>query len=340
MLLDIREVSIGTAQMLVDSVSMHVAEGESVGIVGESGSGKSLTTRAVFGLLPTGVRQTHGSVLVRDRDVSAMNDAQLRELRGPTVGYVPQDPLTALNPLLTVGEQITEVLRVHRPRSWWPVADAAEILAGIGIRRRRTRREILQRATHMLDEVGITNASERARQYPGAFSGGMRQRAVIAAAIALRPPLIVADEPTTALDATVERAVLDLIGELRQHLGMALLLVSHDLDVIRWSCDRAYVMYQGRVAESGPVSELFATPRHPYTAMLLASSRLTINTAAPAEPVTAIARDPQSGRVIGCPFVARCPRALDQCLTVQPKAASAGREHDYWCHNPIQLGQA
>ena len=259
MLLDIREVTIASTRVHVDRVSMQVSEGESVGIVGESGSGKSLTTRAIFGLLPSGVRQTHGSVLVRDREVSAMKKAQLRELRGSTVGYIPQDPLAALNPLLTVGEQITEVLRMHRPGRSRLAADTAEILAGIGIRRPRTRREIVQ-AAQMLDEVGITNAAERARQYPGSFSGGMRQRAVIAAAIALRPPLVVADEPTTALDATVERAVLDLIGDLRRQLGMALLMVSHDLDVIRWSCDRAYVMYQGRVVESGPVTDLFVRP--------------------------------------------------------------------------------
>jgi peptide/nickel transport system ATP-binding protein len=337
-LLDIRDLTVASTRMLVDGVSMQVSDGESVGIVGESGSGKSLTTRAIFGLLPSGVRQTHGSVLVRDRDVSTMTNAQLREVRGPTVGYIPQDPLAALNPLLPVGEQITEVLRVHRSGRSRLLADTAEILAGIGIRRPRTRREIMQRAVQMLDEVGISNPAERARQYPGSFSGGMRQRAVIAAAIALRPPLVVADEPTTALDATVERAVLDLIGDLRQQLGMALLIVSHDLDVVRWSCDRAYVMYQGRVMESAPVSDLFAAPRHPYTAMLLASSRLTVTN--DAEPVATITREQRTGPMIGCPFVSRCPRALDRCRTIRPEASSDAPQHDYWCHNPIPTGLA
>ena len=332
MLLDIRGVTIASEdRILVDGVSMEVGEGESVGVVGESGSGKSLTTRAIFGLLPSGVHQTHGSVRVRDRDVGTMKREELRELRGVTVGYVPQDPLTALNPLLTVGEQVTEVLRVHAADRSGVLADTAEILAGIGIRRPRRRREIMQQAAQMLEGVGIANARERARQYPGTFSGGMRQRAVIAAAIALRPPLVVADEPTTALDATVERAILDLLGELRRELGMALLLVSHDLDVIRWSCDRAYVMYEGHVVETASVQDLFVAPRHPYTEMLLASSQLAITDST--VRTARVARE-RGRRGVGCPFAPRCPRVLDRCWTTRPLGAIAGRAHEYWCHNP------
>jgi oligopeptide/dipeptide ABC transporter ATP-binding protein len=330
MVLAVRDLTVRAGgREVVDGVSLRVGEGESVGIVGESGSGKSLTARAVLDLLPPGVGRTGGSVVFRDRELTGLAEPALRRLRGPEIGYVPQDPLASLDPLLTVGEQLTEVLRVHRPGRRGPASDAVEILAGFGIRRRRGR--MFAQAAELLEQVGIDRPRERARQYPGDFSGGMRQRAVIAAAIALKPALMVADEPTTALDATVERGVLDLLRRLREDIGMALLLVSHDLDVIAWTCERAYVFYRGQVMETGPVGALIEAPRHPYTAALIESSGL-LKAGETRQRTTARERVAEPGA--GCPFAPRCPRALPVCADVRPGAAGAGPDHEFWCHNP------
>jgi oligopeptide/dipeptide ABC transporter ATP-binding protein len=335
-LLDIRDLTItGRGRAVVQDVSITVGQNESVGIVGESGSGKTMTTRAVLQLLPPGVRQAGGTVSFRQRDIARLGKSELRRLRGRDIGYVPQDPFASLDPLLTVGEQITEVVRAHAPGRARLLAGIVEIAAGIGLRRRR--RQMFEQAASMLEQVGITEAYERARQYPGTFSGGMRQRAVIAAAIVLRPALLIADEPTTALDATIERGVLDLLRELRRNQGMSLLLVSHDLDVIAWSCDRAYVMYQGRVMESAPVAALLRDPRHPYTAALVSSSRLVKTGGAPRAGIEDREYPVPPGA--GCPFAPRCPRVQPQCPAVAPPRSSAGRDHEYWCHNPNGVGE-
>jgi peptide/nickel transport system ATP-binding protein len=331
-LLDVRDLTMtGRGRAVVNHASIAVDENESVGIVGESGSGKSLTTRAVLRLLPPGVRQTAGTITYGPSDVTRLSRSGLRGLRGRDIGYVPQDPLASLDPLLTVGEQVTEVLRAHAAPRWRLGADFAEIAAGMGLRPRR--RQMFARAASMLEQVGITDAAERARQYPGAFSGGMRQRAVIAAAIALEPALLIADEPTTALDATIERGVLDLLKDLRRRRGMSLLLVSHDLDVIAWSCDRAYVMYQGRVMESAPVPVLLSQPRHPYTAALISSSRLVKTGGAAHVPVTGTERP--AAAADGCPFAPRCPRVQPACRDAFPARQQAAPGHDFWCHNPV-----
>lgn len=335
-LLDIQGLTMaGRAETVVQDVSIAVGEDESVGIVGESGAGKSLTTRAVLRLLPPGVRQRAGTITFGGRDVSRMSKSELRGLRGRDIGYVPQDPLTSLDPLLPVGEQITEVLRAHSSVRFRVLADLAEIGAGLGLR--RGRRKLYEQAAAMLEQVGIPEPYERAHQYPGTFSGGMRQRAVIAAAIALQPKLLIADEATTALDATIERGVLDLLRGLRRSRGMSLLLVSHDLDVIAWSCDRAYVMYQGRVMESAPVDSLLGEPRHPYTAALVSSSRL-VKTGGPGAAVSDRASSMLSAS--GCPFAPRCPRVQAICRTEFPQRQATGSQQEYWCHNPIPTARA
>ena len=337
MLLDIRNLTI-TAQgtPVVRDVSITVGQDEAVGIVGESGSGKTLTTRAVPKLLPPGTQRTAGTIAFNSKEIGSLRKRDLRQLRGQDIGYIPQDPLASLNPLLPVGEQITEVIRAHAPVRSRLLADIAEIAAGMGVRIHR--RRMLEQAAMMLEEVGITDPYERARQHPGTFSGGMRQRAVIAAAIALKPALLIADEPTTALDATVERGVLDLLRSLRASQGMSLLLVSHDLDVIAWMCDRAYVMYQGRVMESAPVGTLLTAPRHPYTAALIQSSRLVKSSGGPG---------PEAGdapglghTATGCPFAPRCPRVLPVCRAAPLPRTVTAPQHEHWCHNPIPAKEA
>jgi peptide/nickel transport system ATP-binding protein len=332
MLLDIRNLTItANGTPVVRDVSITVARNEAVGIVGESGSGKTLTTRAVPKLLPPGVRRSAGSITFASKEIDSLRERELRQMRGRDIGYIPQDPLASLNPLLPVGEQITEVVRAHAPVRSRLLADIAEIAAGMGVRIHR--RRVFDQAAAMLEQVGITDPYERARQYPGTFSGGMRQRAVIAAAIALKPALLIADEPTTALDATVERGVLDLLRNLRESQGMSLLLVSHDLDVVGWMCDRAYVMYQGRVMESAPIELLLSAPRHPYTAALVESSRL-VKSGGGADPQVRDGLDMKHATT-GCPFAPRCPRALPVCWTEPLARKVTASQHEHWCHNPI-----
>jgi ABC-type dipeptide/oligopeptide/nickel transport system ATPase component len=341
MLLDIRDLTITAGgSPVVRDVSLTVAENESVGVVGESGSGKTLTTRAVPRLLPPGVRCSAGTITFGSQEIGSLGKRDLRSIRGRDIGYIPQDPLTSLNPLLPVGEQITEVVRAHAPVRSRLLADLAEVAAGMGLRVRR--RQMLEQAAAMLEQVGIAEPYERARQYPGAFSGGMRQRAVIAAAIALKPALLIADEPTTALDATVERGVLDLLRGLRASQGMSLLLVSHDLDVIGWMCDRAYVMYHGRIMESAPVTVLLSEPRHPYTAALVESSRLVKGESGGGTPAGDSAGSAGPAGSAGsarapaeCPFAPLCPRALPVCRTEPLPRTAAGPGHEHWCHNPL-----
>ncbi|MCF6506815.1 ABC transporter ATP-binding protein [Blastococcus sp. MG754426] len=232
---------------LVEDVSLHVAAGEVVGLAGESGSGKTLTALSVLGMVPHGAR-TGGEVRFDGRDVLALRPRDLRELRGAQVAMVFQDPTTALHPMLDVGTQITEHLRVHR-----------------GI----SKRAAAARALELLEQVRIPNPAEAVRAYPHRFSGGMKQRIAIAVALACEPRLLIADEPTTALDVTVQAGVLRLLDDLRAQTGMAVLLITHDLGVMNVTSDRLYVMKAGRVVEEGRTREVLAAPGHPYTASLL-----------------------------------------------------------------------
>ena len=280
----------------VDGVELDVWPGESLGVVGESGSGKSATFLSVLGLVrPPGAVQAE-SIRFNGREIAGLPQSALRQLRGRDLALTLQDALTALNPALTIGTQIKEALAAHEP--------------GLSARERT------RRAEELLRLVGIPDAARRLRAYPHAFSGGMRQRAMIAIALACKPKLLIADEPTTALDVTVQAQVLELMADLRARLGMSLVLISHDLGVIAEHCDRVAVMYAGQVVETGPTRTVIDAPRHPYTAGLLASLPRLDAPDAPLTPIRGQVPDP-AHLPTGCRFAARCPRRAEPCAQPQ-----------------------
>ncbi|AJT62827.1 hypothetical protein T261_1139 [Streptomyces lydicus] len=295
----------------LDGVSLDLAPGDSLGIVGESGCGKTMTALSVLRLLPPGGRITGGRILFDGTDLAAAPEPVLRGIRGNTLGMVFQDPLTSLNPTLTIGAQVAEPLLLHR---------------------RLSKAEARSRAEEMLRLVGLPRPAERMTHYPHQLSGGMRQRVAIAMALICEPRLLIADEPTTALDASTRHQILELIDDLRERLGMALILVTHDLGVIARRVDRVAVMYGGRIAERAPVRRLFTTPRHRYTQALLA-----------ALPERATAGRPPAGlpglppslltRPTGCRFAPRCGFAGDRCRTTEPDLT--GGEHSFACFHPV-----
>ncbi|MDR0416794.1 MAG: ABC transporter ATP-binding protein, partial [Propionibacteriaceae bacterium] len=236
---------------ILQDVSFDLHAGETLSIVGESGSGKSMTLRAVLGLLPPGIHLTSGRVDLDGNQLVGASERQLRSVRGGQIGMIFQDPMTALNPVMTIGEQIDETLKQHS--------------------RELDRAGRRKRIVELLDQVRLPNAASRLRQYPHEFSGGMRQRTMIAMAMANRPRVLLADEPTTALDVTVQAQILDLLKELQQETGAAIALITHDLGVVAEVADRAVVLYAGRIVESGPAQELFEAPVHPYLRGLLDS---------------------------------------------------------------------
>jgi peptide/nickel transport system ATP-binding protein len=337
-LLRVRDLSISFADEaghhsipVVTELSLTVGRGQAVGIVGESGSGKTMTVRAILGLLPRAAKRIQGSVWFDGMELTGLGPRQLEDVRGLAIGYVPQDPLAALNPLLTIADQITEASRLHDRRGHRVARVLREVLRGYGLK--FGERAVRDQAAEMLGRVGVEEGSTRAAQLPDQFSGGMRQRAIIASALELRPSLIIADEPTTALDATVERQVLDLLSRLRREDSMALLLVSHDLNVVSWHCDYAYVMYVGRAVEEGRIEDLFQRPRHPYTRSLVeATPSLDRPPRRFGSKTTASA--PASGP-IGCPFVHRCPRSVEPCWQRFPDRTVDVDEHSFWCFNPL-----
>ncbi|MEV6007902.1 ABC transporter ATP-binding protein [Streptomyces sp. NPDC051976] len=311
--LDIRGLHLslpGTARPVLAGVDLTVATGETVALVGESGSGKTLTSRSVLRLLPKGAT-TRGSVLVEGEDVLAMTPAALRQLRTHTAAMIFQDPRAAINPLRRVGDFLTESLRLNAG------TDAAEAE---------------RRATVMLEAVGLTTAV--LRQYPGQLSGGMLQRVMIAAALTGDPTLILADEPTTALDVTTQAEVVALLGDLRRRFGTGLLFVTHDLGLAAAISDRVYVMYAGRIAETGPAGTLFHRPHHPYTAALLDS---TPRLDAPRGRLAAIDGQPPSLReaLTGCPFAPRCRYATAVCAEEPPERLPVAGDpgHRVACHH-------
>jgi len=304
------EVSIGAVRLL-DGVSLAVERGQILGLVGESGSGKSLTALAAMGLLPLiGGRVTAGAVRFAGQDMGAMTDAQRRALRGRRIGFVSQNPMTALDPVQRIGGQIDVVSRLH-----------------LGL----TRAEARTRTLELMTQLRIPEAAAVAEAWPHQLSGGMKQRIVIAMALAGDPDLIIADEPTTALDVTVQAQIIQILGALVRDRGVALLLITHDMGVVAQICDRVAVLYAGRLAEEGPVAPIFAAPSHPYAAALIGCipqqgmARGTLRGIPGAVPA-ALAFPP------GCRFHPRCPRASDLCRTNAPTLTGTG--HRVACHHP------
>ncbi len=289
----------------VNDVSFNLKAGELLGVVGESGSGKSVTMMSLIRLLPMPPAEIRsGSVAFDDMDLMKISEEKMRAIRGARIGMVFQDPMTSLNPVFNVGFQLMEPLRKH-----------------MGMNKKQAR----DRAVELLELVGIPDAARRLSDYPHQFSGGMRQRVMIAIALACDPKVLIADEPTTALDVTIQAQILELVKELRQKLGMAIVWITHDLGVIAGIADRVMVMYGGQVVEEAPVRELFANPRHPYTRMLLEtvpsltgdrSDRLRVIQGQP--PM--LGEQPRS-----CPFRDRCPHAFDQCARENPMLRDVGR---------------
>ncbi|MDP3966950.1 MAG: ABC transporter ATP-binding protein [Nocardioides sp.] len=304
----------------VDGVDLDLAAGETLGIVGESGSGKSVLGRTVMGLVTSGPTTTiTGSVTLDGSDVHALSSRARRQLWGPRIAMVFQDPMTSLNPVKHVGTHLTEPLRLH---------------LGLG------RRAAAERAVELLTQVGIPEPARRAGQYPHELSGGMRQRVVIAMALACDPDLLIADEPTTALDVTVQKQILDLLGDLTGRLGMAMVLISHDLGAIAGRTDRVGVMYGGRVVESTATTALFAAPRHPYAEALLAS--IPQLTDPPHTVLRAIEGSPPDlvAPPQGCRFRPRCPYADQQCHEEDPVLVDLGQPgvpHRAACHHPLPV---
>jgi oligopeptide transport system ATP-binding protein len=301
----------------VNNVSFHLQPGELLGVVGESGSGKSVTMMSLLGLLPSPPAEVRaGEVWLGGRDILTIGVDALRDVRGAKVGFVFQDPMTSLNPVFNIGMQIMEPLRRH-----------------MGM----TKAQAADRAVELLELVGIPDARSRLKAYPHQFSGGMRQRVMIAIALACDPDVLIADEPTTALDVTIQAQILELVRELRTKLGMAIVWITHDLGVIAGIADRVMVMYGGQVVEQAPVRELFANPQHPYTRALLKTipklggvreARLQVIEGQPPLMV---------GAPVACPFRARCAHQFDRCHTENPlrravDAAPVGWGHDVACH--------
>ena len=291
----------------VSGVSLNVAPGEAVGLVGESGSGKSLTSRAALGLLP-GNATVGGRITVGGQSILDLAPEALRRIRGAGIAMIFQDPMSSLNPVARVGQSIAQVVRSHADVS---AADAAK------------------RAVALIDRVGIRDAQTRAASFPHEFSGGMRQRIMIAMALAAKPRILVADEPTTALDVIVQKSILDLLDQLRREEGMGLLFVSHDLAVVGSLCGRIAVMYAGEIVEEGPAAEVLARPRMPYTAGLLASTRRDKRqarlTTFPGVP------PPLGDRTVSCRFAPRCAHAAETCRTTPTALARVGPAHAARC---------
>ncbi|MFI9426170.1 ABC transporter ATP-binding protein [Streptomyces achromogenes] len=316
MLLEVRDLRVefqtrdGVARA-VDGVGYAVDAGETLAVLGESGSGKSVTAQAVMGILDTPPgRITGGRVLFQGRDLLTLKESERRRIRGAEMAMIFQDALSALNPVLTVGDQLGEMFVVHRGMS---------------------RGDARARAVELMERVRIPAAAQRVRDYPHQFSGGMRQRIMIAMALALRPALVIADEPTTALDVTVQAQVMDLLAELRHEYRMGLILITHDLGVVADVADRIAVMYAGRIVESAPVHDLYRAPAHPYTRGLLDSVPRLDRRGRELNAIKGLPPNPL--RVPpGCSFHPRCPMAQDVCRTDEPPLYEVPGGRGSACH--------
>jgi oligopeptide/dipeptide ABC transporter ATP-binding protein len=300
----------------VNGISFDVAPGDTLGIVGESGCGKSVTSLALLGILPRAGKVTSGTAMFGDRDLFRLSDRELRRIRGRDIAMIFQDPMTSLNPVLTIGRQIREALDTHFDLS---------------------KAEANKRVADLLDQVGIPSAELRLKDYPHQFSGGMRQRAMIAMALACEPKLLIADEPTTALDVTIQAQILHLLRKLVEDRETALILITHDLGVVAGMCERVNVMYAGMFMETGSAEQLFGRPRHPYTLGLLQSvPRLDAERKTKLHPIEGAPRDmlrpPQA-----CPFQPRCRFEVEQSREEVPPLRELEPGHMVACFNPVPV---
>ena len=298
----------------VIDVSFHVAAGETLCLVGESGSGKSVTALSILRLMQLPGRIADGRIVFRGRDLRSLGEREMQKIRGAEIALIFQEPMTALNPVFTIGSQIEETLRVHG---------------------RATRRDARQKAIALLEAVSIPEPQKRVRDYPHQLSGGLRQRALIAMSLACEPALVIADEPTTALDVTIQAQILELLRDLQKRMGLALVLITHDLGVVAEMGDRVAVMYAGRIVEEAPVRTLFADPKHPYTRGLMAS----IPGGAPGTRLRAIQGSvpPLGALPPGCAFEPRCPERFDPCPKAPPGTTDfgGGRTVKCYLHSPV-----
>jgi len=318
-LLEVRDlrVEFNSSQGHVSAVrglSYTVNEGESMALVGESGSGKSVSALALIGLLPKKTSKiTAGSVKFRGKELVGLSEKELQKIRGGSISMIFQDPLSSLNPVLTVGQQITEQIRAHE---------------------KVDKKQALNRAVELLDLVGIPSAKERVLQYPHQLSGGMRQRAMIAMALSSKPSLLLADEPTTALDVTIQAQILELLANLQKELKMSLILITHDLGVVAGFTEKLTVMYSGNAVEQGRTADLLANPQHPYTSGLLRSiPRLDRPRTSELKPIPGMAPD-MSRIPVGCAFAPRCELATDKCANEKPLLEEVLRGRQVACWHP------
>ena len=303
-LLSIKNLSVETAydsRMLVNNISLDIEKGEAIGVVGESGSGKTLSALSILGLLPRGVQISSGSIVYNGNDLVTSNAETLRSIRGREISMIYQDPMTALNPVMKLGDQLREVIDSHQPKS----------------------PDINQMIFDAFKEVGIPDPDRAFHSYPHEFSGGMRQRVMIAMALILSPELLIADEPTTALDVTIQQQILALVLEERRKRNMSMLWITHDLGVVANLVDKVVVMYAGRIVETGSVERIFKEPQHPYTAGLLAS--LPKASDKNRTRLASIPGVPPKPWLVGesCAFAPRCSRVIEQCKVSKPELVSA-----------------
>ncbi|MET4562032.1 oligopeptide/dipeptide ABC transporter ATP-binding protein [Lysinibacillus parviboronicapiens] len=316
-LLDVENLTVefmsgGSTMKAVNGVNLQLDKKETLGIVGESGSGKSVTATALMRLIPSPPGKiTNGKIHFNGRDLVGISEKEMRNVRGNEMSMIFQDPITSLNPVLTVGNQIIEVIRAHE---------------------KMTKKEASTKAVEMLKMVGIPEPEKRLKMYPHEFSGGMRQRVMIAIALACNPKLLIADEPTTALDVTVQAQILDLMKNLQQNHGTAIIMITHDLGVVWELCDKVNVMYAGRTVESTTTKQLYDNPLHPYTWGLL-ESQITVGIQEQ-ERLPAIPGSPPdlSKSLSGCHFSARCPMATDICRSNVPELMEVQDNHFVACH--------
>lgn len=300
----------------LNGVSLQIKPGEIFGIVGETGCGKTITGLSVLGLLPKSARIPQGKITFDGIDMVNLKEQEMRTIRGRRIAMIFQDPASSLNPVFTIGSQIERVIRLHLGLS----AKAAHA-----------------RAAEMLAAVGLPDVARIMKSYPHQLSGGMKQRAMIALALSCRPSLIIADEPTTALDVTIQAQILSLLRDLRREFGVAVMLITHDLGVVAQTCDRLAVLYAGRVAESGPTKTIFQRPHHPYTRGLMQAIPHPGSRGSQLEAIPgSVPADP--GAVVGCAFAPRCPFAFDRCHEEEPALFVAGESHRSACFlEPVEV---